>query len=481
MNQQQVRRRQPLWREPLSAGNCRTASLGCGIIEFFAAIVLLACTSATDVLAQDDASISRHVQSINFDDWFTSGALRLELVQSGDTSGSVVSLQEIYAEPIWAENPAMLNMPMDYGRLRCRFVDLQTGTLICTRRFDTMFGEYVTTEPARKGIKRAYELTVRCPTPKHPVKVILEDRDRKNNFHPIFETTIDPTDYHIRRDSIESNDVTFVIEDRGDPQHNVDIVFLAEGYTEEDLPEFRADVRKMADFLLSQRPYSELKDRISIRGVFRASQEQGTDQPRQNSYRSTVLNSSYNIFDLDRYLLVEDNHAMHRMAAQVPYDTIVVLVNTERYGGGGICLDYCVCAADNALSPITFLHEFGHSFANLADEYVGNVAYSDMYAEGIEPYEPNITRELDPTRIKWKKHLTPGVPLPTPVMDADKARELQIVGAFEGGGYLKEGMYRPEQACWMGSNDRKEGFCVVCQEAIRTMIELQTGTHSGRE
>lgn len=428
------------------------------------------------LLAQSgDESREQRPESIVFSDWFADGALRLELIQSGDAKSSVVALQEIYAEPSWAENESMLNIPMDYGRLRCRFLDEASGRLLCTRRFDTMFGEYITTEPARKEIKRAYELTVRCPMPKKPVRVILEDRDRKNEFHPIFETVIDPADYHIRRDSVVSSDVTFAVEDRGDPKQNVDIVFLSEGYTEEDLPAFRADVRKMADSLLAQRPYSELRDRISIRGVFRASAEQGTDQPRQNSYRATALNSSYNIFDLDRYLLVEDNHAMHRMAAQVPYDTIVVLVNTERYGGGGICLDYCVCSAGHALSPITFLHEFGHSFANLADEYVGNVAYSDMYPDGIEPYEPNITRELNPDRIKWKNRLTPGVSLPTPVLESEQATKLQVVGAFEGGGYMKNGMYRPEQVCWMGSNDRDEGFCVVCQDAIRAMINLQTG------
>ena len=166
---------------------------------------------------------------------------------------------------------------------------------------------------------------------------------------------------------------------------------------------------------------------------------------------------------------------MHRMAAQVPYDTIVVLVNEERYGGGAICLDYCVCTTGHTASPMTLLHEIGHSFANLADEYTGDVAYSDVYPEGVEPVEPNITRQLDRDRIKWKAFLTPNVPLPTPESDESTAKAQQLVGAFEGGGYLTEGIYRPEQSCWMGSLEPGEGFCVVCREAIRQLVELQTG------
>lgn len=441
-------------------------------------VLVFGLTGFDPALALDEQSViatqPKTSRSLRFDDWFSEGALRLELIQSGDANDSVVSLQEIFVEPFWAENPSMLNLPMDYGRLRCRILDEQTGTLICTRRFDTMFGEYVTTEPARKGTTRAYEMTVRMPKPKKSVRVILEERDSRNEFRGVFETKLDPHDYHIRNETVASSDVTFSVEDRGDPKRNVDIAFLAEGYTEEDLPKFRADVRQMTDALFAQSPYREMKDRISVRGVFRASEERGTDQPRQKIFASTALDSTYNIFDLDRYMLVEANHTLHRMAAQVPYDTIVVLVNTERYGGGGICLDYCACSAGHALSPVTFLHEFGHSFANLADEYIGNVAYSDMYPEGVEPYEPNITRELNPDRIKWKQFLTPGVILPSPELPENEAREKQIVGAFEGGGYLRNGMFRPEQACWMGSNAKDEGFCVVCQEGIRTMIRLHT-------
>ncbi len=167
----------------------------------------------------------------------------------------------------------------------------------------------------------------------------------------------------------------------------MDLVFLAEGYTAEQEKKFRSDAERMTKFLFTASPYREAKDRFNVRGVFRASAESGTDQPRQQSFKSTALNSTYNIFDLDRYMLVEDNHLIHRMAAQVPHDVIVVLVNIDRYGGGGMPLDYCTVSADDPFSPIVFIHEFGHTFGYLADEYIGNVAYNDLYPPGVEPLE----------------------------------------------------------------------------------------------
>lgn len=426
----------------------------------------------TKGLAQEQAAST---SAAEFQRWFTYTGLRFELLQTGDAENSIVTLQEIYAEPHWAENSAVLNPAFNYGRMRAIVYDDASDTLLCIRRFDTMFAEYVLTEPARNSINRAYEFTVRVPMPKSKVRLVLEERSPRNEYRQVFETRLDPNDYHIRRDSLKSHDVMFSLEEPGDPLTHVDVVFLSEGYTEEEFPKFRADVRRMSEFIFSQPPYSEMKDAFNVRAVFRASVESGTDQPREKKYRSTILNSSFNIFDLDRYLLIEDNHEMHRMAAQVPYDTIVVLVNEERYGGGAIALDYCACTTGHVTSPITLLHEFGHSFANLADEYTGNVAYSDVYPDGIEPVEPNITRELDRDRIKWKAQLTPHVALPTPMSDKTTARALQLVGAFEGGGYLSKGIYRPEQACWMGKLEPGEGFCVVCCEAIRQMIKLQTG------
>ena len=409
--------------------------------------------------------------NVLFADYFEDKALRVELYNIGHAKESSVVLRDLYEEPTWPENPNSLITPFEYGQFSIKLFDEATGKLIFSKGFDSMFSEYITTTPAIEGVKRVFETTTRCPMPKAKTKLQIERRDREQVLSPVLTIAIDPTDYRIRREATAGKDVTFNIRDNGPAKDHVDIAFLAEGYTADQLEKFRGDVKRLSDFLLSVEPYSAAPNKFNIRGVFRASAEAGTDQPRQKSFKSTVLNSTYNIFDLDRYLLVEDNHAIHRMAAQVPHDVVVVVVNTTRYGGGGMVLDYCTTTADNERSEMVFVHEFGHTFGFLADEYIGNVAYNDMYPAGIEPLEPNITRQLDRDKLKWKDLLSPDVPLPTPTTIDNRTT---LVGAFEGGGYMKEGIFRPQYECWMGSLNPNARLCKVCQAATQRMIDYYT-------
>ena len=409
--------------------------------------------------------------TVKFEDYFVDKAIRVELYNSGDATESTVVLRDLYEEPIWPENTRQLITPFEYGQFAIKLYDADTGQMIFSKGFDTLFSEYITTAPALSGVKRVFESTTRCPMPKEKVKLQIERRNREHVLSPVLTIEVDPADYQIRRETVQQSDTLFELQNTGPAQDRVDIVFLAEGYTANQLEKFRGDVKQLSEFLLATAPYSAAKEKFNIRGVFRASIDAGTDEPRQKSFKSTVLNSTYNIFGLDRYLLAEDNHAIHRMAAQVPHDVIVVVVNTDRYGGGGMVLDYCTVTADNSRSDLVFVHEFGHTFGFLADEYIGNVSYNDMYPAGIEPLEPNITRETNRERLKWKELLTADAPLPTPA-DAEGAGSL--VGAFEGGGYVKEGIYRPQLRCWMGSLDPNVGLCVVCQAAITKMINYYT-------
>ena len=465
---------------------------------------------------------------IVFDDFFLDKALRLEMYQTGDAKDEVVTLHQIAEEPIWPESPRMLIPPFEYGRYAIRVFDAASDEQIFETQFDTMFAEFRTTTSALAGTKRVFETTVRFPCPKKPVRVSFQRRNKQNVLSEIFTTTIDPSDYHILRESPHQNeDWTFEIQKTGDPHERVDLAFLSEGYMAADKDKFKADVQRMTDFLFTVEPYKSAKGKFNVYGVFRPSAERGVDEPRQHIYKSTVLNASYNAFDLDRYLLTESNHALHRMAARVPYDTVIVLVNTARYGGGSICLDYCIASVDHTTSPRILVHEFGHSFAYLADEYVGTVAYNDRYPPGVEPLEVNITELLDPKNIKWKALLTPELPLPTSDgKAADRALQTELnaaeknaaaemsaaksknatdeeiktleersnakkqeletklsaakeyvanlagnVGAFEGAGYLAKGMYRPQIGCWMGGAGPSDGFCVVCRQGIKQMID----------
>ncbi len=462
-----------------------------------------------------------------FDQFFTGDAMRLDLYQVGDAKEEMVTLDQIYEEGAWPGPRSALVDPFRYGRYAIKVYDGATKTLIYSCGFDAMFGEYRTTKPAIDGVKRVFQRSVRVPWPKQPVIVAVDVRDRDNTFHQLFSRPVDPKDYHIVREAPGAGDWVYEAIRNGDPREKADLAFVAEGYTADDRDKFRADVDRAAGWLFSYEPYARLKNAFNVYGVLRPSPERAMDEPRQGTFRKTTLNASFNAFDTDRYMLTEEGHRLREIAAQVPYDAIVELVNSRRYGGGGIYNDYCITTVDNERSKAVFIHEFGHSFAGLADEYYeSDVAYNDFYPKGIEPAEPNITALLDPAHIKWADLVSPGVSIPTDygkeqrealqaeqrknraarmkdVADAKaknateaelktiEAKYAQLeapiaakladlnkryagligkVGAFEGAGYASKGLYRSAWYCIMISNPKDE-FCPVCQRAIERMVE----------
>lgn len=409
---------------------------------------------------------------LEFDAYFTEHALRFEMFQVGHKDRHDIIPAGIYEEPLWPGNRQQPIFPFPYGKQAVRVYDHASGSLIYSFGFDTLFCEYATTPAAARGENRVFPISVRIPKPKARFRITIDQRQRDNSWTTLWEQTLKPTDSSIHRESIEMGDTVLPLQTTGSPDERLDIVFLSEGYTQQDQDKFQQDAQRMTDFLFEHEPYRGARDRINATAIFRPSRESGTDEPGQRRHRNTALHSSFNTLGIDRYLLIEDAHTMHRMAAQAPYDSIVVLVNSKRYGGGAICMDFCVTTVDDALSPFVFLHEFGHSLAYLADEYTGAVTYSDMYPEGVEPVEPNITRSLDRDAIKWKEFLTPEAPLPTPTSFRGEGMAIEdVVGAFEGGGYLKSGMYRPQAHCAMGNLTQPIRFCVACDRAIRQMID----------
>lgn len=454
---------------PIMTSSWTSRLIGSSLFHGFAGLFLSSFTLAWAVLAQ--TSVTQAIgDAVRFENYFLDRALRLEMLQVGDSREFVTMVQSYAEEPCWPECPDHLITPFPYGKFMVRVHDAASGQLLFTRGFDSLFAEYATTKPAMEGIQKGFETTIRIPMPKAAIKLSIDHRQRDNSYRTVLSQHLDPSDTRIRRESTSNGDEVIQILKSGAPQECVDIVFLAEGYTASQKGEFEQDVTRMTEHLFRVEPYQTNRDRFNVAGVFRPSEDSGTDNPNKGEFRNTTLNSSFNTLDIDRYLLVEDNHRMHQMAARVPYDAIVVLVNTTTYGGGSICLDYCACSSNSVLSEMVFVHELGHGLAYLADEYVGNVSYNDIYPENIEPVEPNITRQLDPTLIKWKSRLSPGIQLPTQIGTADANR--RAVGAFEGAGYLSHGLYRSQPYCLMGSTDPKEHFCVACQDAISSTIDF---------
>jgi hypothetical protein len=182
-----------------------------------------------------------------------------------------------------------------------------------------------------------------------------------------------------------------------------------------------------------------------------------------------VLNSGFYTFGIERYMTTQDYKSVCDVAANAHYDQIYILVNTSKYGGGGIYNHYSISAADNEQSRGTVIHEFGHSFGGLADEYfTSEVAYNDFFNLEAEPWNPNLTTLVD-FNSKWKSMLGSDTPVPTPPQKKYK----DTVGVYEGGGYVSRGVYRPMIDCRMHTVDTD--FCPVCRKALKLMIERYGG------
>lgn len=408
----------------------------------------------------------KHVNAqVYFDNYFTDKVLRFDFMFAGNSTTTEVYPMEMKQEPVYGGSKTQLIEPFDYGNFKYELFDANDNTLLFSRGFCTLFQEWQTTAEA-KLIDKSFREVATMPFPKVKVKFVLSERQRNGLFKKIYETDIDPNNYFIIKESPVKAEYTKIVES-GDPATSVDIVFLAEGYAANEMKKFLKDVRKMADILFAAEPFSSYKNRINIWAVESVSQESGTDIPGEDIYNNTVMNSSFYTFDIDRYLTTLDLKTVNDYAGLVPHDNIVILVNTNVYGGGGVYNYYSITAVDNSYSNRVFVHELGHSFAGLADEYYSSeVAYEEFYPLNVEPWEPNITTMVN-FGNKWKDMLDTDIPIPTP--DTRKYRD--VLGVFEGGGYSAKGIYRPKVDCTMKSNT-DEGFCPVCQKAIIDMIEF---------
>jgi hypothetical protein len=479
--------------------------------------VLLALTLAAPVSAAPLPSFDQH---------FVNATLRVDTYHTGDASEEIVTLDRLYREDGWAGSRIHLLESSMAGRYLAKVVDPGSGSVLFSKSYDTYFGEYRTTPVAEHGVRKTFLESVLIPWPKAKVRFVIEARERDRALHQIFATDIDPADTAIIRKPLDANATVVEAVRSGDPHGKADVAILAEGYTAAQEGKFRADLARFVKVFFSQEPYASHMNSFNIHGVFVPSQESGCSEPSWGSFKNTALGASFDALGSERYLLTEDNRRLRDAAAHVSYDALMIMVNSPRYGGGGIYNLYCTFTSDNYWSTYVFLHEFGHSFAGLADEYyTSSVAYSQFYPKGVEPDAANITALLDPANLKWKDLVTPGTPIPTPWEKADfdtmdlayqKVREelnakiaaakrggaprdevekmqedadrlsrehaaevdaylarsafVGKVGAFEGAGYSSNGLYRPMLDCIMFSKGAKP-FCKVCQQAITKVIE----------
>ena len=449
-----------------------------------------------------------------FETCFTADTMRVDYSHTGGPGIEVVSLDRIVNDGAWPGNRVRLVDDTNLGKYLFEVVGRDTNQVIYSRGFASLFGEWETTSEA-KEMHRTFGESVRFPWPKRAVQLVLKKRDRLNAFHELWSTIIDPASRTVNRARLAPAGTVWTLWESGPPETKVDLLLLGDGYTEAELPKFHADAKRLVEKMFAVEPYKSRRGDFNVRAVDLPTSASGIHNPRTGDARRGRLGTEYNIFDSERYALSTDNRAWRDVASAAPYDAVEILINNRYYGGGGIFNDHATVAVDTGSADYIFVHEFGHHFAGLGDEYyTSDVAYQTG-GEKVEPWEPNVTALHDASALKWKDLVLPGTPLPTPwakdeyekhsaVVQAERRRlratgapesdmdtlfasqlewETRLlstmthsgkVGAFEGASYEPKGLYRPEADCIMFTRD-PVGFCRVCRRAIERVINLNTG------
>jgi hypothetical protein len=440
--------------------------------------------------------------------------IRLDYYHTGNSKQETYSIDRVVVEPLpWPGNTNKSIDSSNLGKYLFEVWDQKAKRMIYSRGFASIYGEWETTEEATR-LTRTFHESFRFPLPSATVEVVLKKRDPKNNFVAVWSTTIDPADIFIDRSKIFAPAPLIAIQNMGDPATKVDFLILGDGYTAAEAKKFEADARRLTDALFATSPFKERRKDFNVWALCPPAAESGISRPSTGIYRDSPIGSTYDAFGSERYVLSFDNRAMRKAASFAPYEFVEILANNRTYGGGGIFGLYSTVAADNAWANYVFIHEFGHHFAALADEYYTSpVAYAPA-TERIEPWEPNVTALLNPAELKWKDLVLPDTPLPTPwnkeayesysrdiqkrraqlrqekrpesEMEALFAEQLKHeatlfatekyrdrVGAFEGAMYEARGYYRPQVDCIMFS--RTDFFCAVCRRGIERVIDLYVG------
>ena len=482
-------------------------------ISTAASLMLLTLLCAVlSVVTPTRATAQRSAASAaTFDELFTGRTLRFDYHHSGTHDEEHIALHQLRLEGPWPGSKRHLVDTSNLGKYLFQVIDPSTHQVVYSAGFSSIYGEWETTGEARAGHWRTEHESQRFPEPRRPVQLVIKKRASDGTFTEIFSRLVDPASRAVDRSPLTQIGNVVALQDNGDPAEKVDLLILGDGYAAAEMPTYREHARTAAEAIFAFPPFAQYRERFNVWVIEVPSSASGISQPRTDTWRRTPLGLTYNAFDSERYMLTFDNESLREVAALAPYDALILLANDEQYGGGGIFGLYMTASARSAQLPYLVVHEFGHSFAGLADEYyTSQVAYQDFTAPGTEPWEPNITALLDPERVKWRDLTKPETPIPTPwnqeVYDQtsidfqkqrSRLREAQVseqrmdhyfaqvaeataellesephfgeVGAFEGGGYQAKGLYRPSVDCIMFTRNPKT-YCPVCTRAIEQRI-----------
>ena len=438
--------------------------------------------------------------------------VRVDYYHSGNAESELFSLHQVVLEPLpWPGGPEQAIDSLGRGHFQYRVEDLETGEIMFSRGFSSIFQEWQSTGEARK-MNRTYHESVRFPRPDQSVRLRILKRNSQQGFDSVWTHKIDPDDMLVIRAHEPSVASLQNLHVSGDPARKVDVVILGDGYTSDEAGKFTADANRLIGQLFNYSPFRERADDFNFWGLNPPAAQSGVNRPSNGTFRFSPSGTTYDAFRAERYILAFDNLGMRRMLQHAPYEFIIILGNSETYGGGGIYGLFSTLSADSGFAEYLFVHEFGHHFAALADEYYTSAAVYEAVSERPEPWEPNVTALPDPNRLKWKEMLSADAVLPTPwpkeqfetFQRENQARRARlraenrpeaemnqlfrdeqafvtelfskhpetntVVGAFEGANYAAAGYYRPEMNCLMFT--RHDRFCRVCSAALEEVIDF---------
>ena len=416
------------------------------------------------------------VAQVNFDDYFVNATLRLDYTFVGDVSAQHIALDELSTSPRWYGKRQYLDsVPMaGNGQLIAR--DTETGKVVYRHSFSTLFQEWLSYDEAKMHA-RAFENVFLMPMPRKAVDVTIELRDNRHRPTAVYTHRVNPSDILIRHIGDKQRTPYVTLQAADDTARCIRIAYVAEGYRQDEMEAFLDKAREANEALFAHEPFRAMRNRFHIVAVLSPSEDSGTSQPKDGQWKNTALGSHFDTFYSNRYLTTLRLKRLHDWLAGIPYEHIIILVNTEHYGGGGILNSYNLAMTRHRLFRPVVVHEFGHSFAGLADEYAYESEAIPMYPADVEPWEANITTKVN-FAAKWQDMLTKpqgGKGKPKKVMQAKPIVRDSVpkVGLYEGAGYSLKGVWRPCEDCRMRTNENPE-FCPVCRRAIQRVIDFYT-------
>lgn len=438
--------------------------------------------------------------------------VRVDYYHTGNAESETFSLHQVVIEPLpWPGHPEKNIDAVSLGHFMFQVEDPGSGEVLYSRGYSSIFQEWQHTGEARK-MNRSFHESVRFPKPDQPVLLRVMKRNAEHGFDSIWTADIDTDDMLVVREHAPAPAPVLDIHVSGFPHNMVDVVILGDGYTAEENDKFEADAKRLTEYMFTIEPFKSRAGDFNVRAINPPAAKSGTNRPSNGTFRHSPSGTTFDAFRSERYILAFDNPGLRSLIQHVPYEFVFILANSETYGGGGIYNLYATVAVDSDWAPYVFVHEFGHHFAALADEYyTSDVAY-EASTQRPEPWEANVTALHDPENLKWAHLVEEGTPLPTAWPKSgfetyqaeyqDKRRQLRaenrpesemnelfreaydfnlslfadhpetnsLVGAFEGANYAASGYYRPQMNCMMFT--RHDEFCQVCSEAIEAVIDL---------